>query len=531
MAQPRARTGGRWLLRSLASRLVLVSVVFIAVPILIYQQFRAADEDKQTLLLQSAQQQGQLIARALEPLLAKADASLLPRLGEELARFADENTRLKLLLRPKSVPGAQGFYYVGAAPLAPNANLDLERQRLLEQGILARLADTCSGNQPLAIRLQTATGALEVLTSITPINSPFGCWAVVTSHSTPTYLGSSIGQPYWQTPEVQAAALIYLAMAALVLLLFLGVWSNLRRFGSLARQIGNHDYGRSSFAEQNTVPELRSVAEDFDRLVDTLRSSADNLRRAAEDNAHAFKTPIAVIRQSLEPLKRIIPGSDGRGPRAIDMIDRSLDRLDGLVSFARRMDEAAADLLEPPRRRVDMSELLEDMLSGYANLLAERHLHLRLLIAPHVIVRAGEDLLETVVENIIENAISFSPADASIQVRLARSGNMAIFTVEDDGPGVDPSNIDRIFERYFSQRDSAESTDHRTLDATGTDGASRTVVPFDQPVQPAGTGDSLHFGIGLWIVRRNVEAVGGKVTARNRESGGLLLRVELPIAH
>ncbi len=409
MAKPRARTGGRWILRSLASRLVLVSVVFIAVPILIYQQFRAADEDKQTLLLQSAQQQGQLIARALEPLLAKADASLLPRLGEELARFADENTRLKLLLRPKSVPGAQGFYYVGAAPLAPNANLDLERQRLLEQGILARLADTCSGNQPLAIRLQTATGALEVLTSITPINSPFGCWAVVTSHSTPTYLGSSIGQPYWQTPEVQAAALIYLAMAALVLLLFLGVWSNLRRFGSLARQIGNHESGRSSFADQNTVPELRSVAEDFDRLVDTLRSSADNLRRAAEDNAHAFKTPIAVIRQSLEPLKRIIPGSDGRGPRAIDMIDRSLDRLDGLVSFARRMDEAAADLLEPPRRRVDMSELLEDMLSGYANLLAERHLHLRLLIAPHVVVRAGEDLLETVVENIVENAISFSP--------------------------------------------------------------------------------------------------------------------------
>ncbi|QQP87734.1 HAMP domain-containing histidine kinase [Skermanella sp. TT6] len=530
MAQPRAKTGGRWLLRSLASRLVLVSVVFIAVPILIYQQFRAADEDKQTLLLQSAQQQGQLIARALEPLLARADASLLTRLGEELARFADENTRLKLLLRPRGVPGAQGFYYVGAAPQAPNANLDIERQRLLEQGILARLADTCSGNQPLAIRLQTASGALEVLTSITPINSPFGCWAVVTSHSTPTYLGSSIGQPYWQTPEVQAAALIYLAMAALVLLLFLGVWSNLRRFGLLARQIGNHDgNGRSSFAEQNTVPELRSVAEDFDRLVDTLRSSADNLRRAAEDNAHAFKTPIAVIRQSLEPLKRIIPGSDGRGPRAIDMIDRSLDRLDGLVSFARRMDEAAADLLEPPRRKVDLSELLEDMLSGYAGLLAERHLHLRLLITPHVVVRAGEDLLETVVENIVENAISFSPIDGSIQVRLARSGTMAVLTVEDEGPGVDPGNIERIFERYFSQRDATDAAEHRALDATGTDGG-RTVVPFDQPVQPAGTGDSLHFGIGLWIVRRNIEAIGGRVTARNRDAGGLLIRVDLPMA-
>jgi two-component system sensor histidine kinase ChvG len=178
-----------------------------------------------------------------------------------------------------------------------------------------------------------------------------------------------------------------------------------------------------------------------------------------------------------------------------------------------------------------MSELLEDMLSGYANLLAERHLHLRLLIAPHVVVRAGEDLLETVVENIVENAISFAPTDGSIQVRLARSGAMAVFTVEDDGPGVDPVNIERIFERYFSQRDHVETSEHRTLDATGTDGGMRTVVPFDQPVQPAGTGDSLHFGIGLWIVRRNVEAVGGRVTARNRESGGLLMRVELPIAH
>ena len=193
------------------------------------------------------------------------------------------------------------------------------------------------------------------------------------------------------------------------------------------------------------------------------------------------------------------------------------------------MDEAAADLLEPPRRKVDLSELLEDMLSGYAGLLAERHLHLRLLITPHVVVRAGEDLLETVVENIVENAISFSPVDGSIQVRLARSGTMAVLTVEDEGPGVDPGNIERIFERYFSQRDATDAAEHRALDATGTDG-DRTVVPFDQPVQPAGTGDSLHFGIGLWIVRRNIEAIGGRVTARNRDAGGLLIRVDLPMA-
>lgn len=521
----RAGAGARWLLHSLASRLVLVSIVFIAVPLLIYQQLREADEQKQALLLESATQQGQLIARGLEPVLLGADASSLPRLGEELARFAGENSRLKLLLRPSGVPGAQGFFYVGSAPPEPNANLDLERQRLMEQGVLARLAESCTGNLPLAIRVPTASGGTELLTSITPINTPFGCWAVVTSHTTPWYLGSSIGRAYWHTPEIQAAALIYVAMAALVLVLFLGVWNNLRRFGSLARRIGSGEGPEGAFADQNTVPELRSVAEDFDRLVETLRSSAESLRRAAEDNAHALKTPIAVIRQSLEPLKRTTPASDPRGRRALDMIERSIERLDGLVSFARRMDEAAADLLEPPRRKVDLSELVERMLNGYTALLTERHLHLRMTVGSGIVVRASEELLETVVENVVENAVSFSPPDATLAVRLSKLAGKAVLIIEDEGIGVDPSNLGRIFERYFSQRDLPDPPLPAAEMSSGNAALAIGTLPAAQATQEP------HFGIGLWIVRRNIEAVGGMVSARNREAGGLQMRIELPLAH
>ncbi|HEV7369130.1 HAMP domain-containing sensor histidine kinase [Arenibaculum sp.] len=526
MPSGRVRAGARWVLRSLASRLVLVSVVFIAVPLLIYQQLREADAQKQALLLESAMQQGLLIARGLEPALARADTMALPRLGEELDRFSDGTTRLKLLLRPSGVPGAQGFFYVGAAPKESNVNLDIERRRLIEQGVLGRLAESCTGNMPLAIRVPTATGGTELLTSVTPVNTPFGCWALVTSHTTPWYLGSSIGQPYWHTPEIQAAALIYLAMAALVLLLFLGVWNSLRRFGNLARRMGSGEGRGGSFAGQNTVPELKSVAEDFDRLVDMMRSSADNLRRAAEDNAHALKTPIAVIRQSLEPLKRTVPSTDPRGRRALDMIERSAERLDGLVSFARRMDEAAADLLEPPRRKVDLSELVERMLNGYTTLLVERHLNLRMTVGPGVVVRASEELLETVVENVVENAISFSPGNGAVTVRLARAGGRAVLTVEDEGPGVDAANLERIFERYFSQRDTPEMP---SLPAAMRS-APGVVAVAPALAQPAPAVQEPHFGIGLWIVRRNIEAVGGNVTARNRDVGGLAIRIELPLA-
>ena len=525
---------GRWLTRSLASRLVLVLLVFIAVPLLIYEQFKDADHDKQALLLRSAQQQGQLVARALAPILATANGSVLPSMGEQLARFADDHTRIRLLLRPNAVPaqgvhtaaghppgaghapgatpgGGQGFFYVASAPAVPSAMLDLERQHLLDQGVLMRLAASCEGDQPLAIPVPTSTGGLELLTSITPINTPFGCWAVVTSHAAEGYLGATAGRPYWKSPEVQAAALIYVAMAALVLVLFLEIWRNLRRFGDLARDIVTHRGPAGSFAQQNTVPELSYVAEDFDRLVATLHSSATNLRRAAEDNAHAFKTPIAVIRQAVEPLKRLIPPDELRGRRAIDMIEGSVERLDGLVSFARRMDETTADLLEPPRQRIDLSALLERVLQGYQPLLAERDLDLATRIEPGVIVRAGEDLLETVIENIVDNAISFSPRNAALGVTLLRNQAQVELTVEDEGPGVDPPSLERIFERYFSQRPAQLPAPGRGADRSGPDG-----MP--------------HYGIGLWIVRRNVEAVGGRVEAANRSRGGLAVRITLPAA-
>lgn len=502
-----ARAWGRWLLRSLASRLILLSVVFVAVPVLVYDEFRSADAENQILLLRSTQEQGQIIARALQPQLESATAADLTRLGGELARFSDDRLRLKLLLRPTQVAGAQGFFYVGAAPAVPVTDLDQERLSLVEHGILDHLAETCGGNQPLALRVARASGGQEVLSSITPVNTRYGCWAVITSHATPAFLGSSIGQPYWRTPVVQAAALIYLGMAALVLVLFLDIWRNLDRFGRLAKEIRSRETPSGSFTEQNTVPELSSVAESFDKLVDSLHQSATSLRRAAEDNAHAFKTPIAVIRQSVEPLRRIVPAADARGQRAMTMIERSVDRLDGLVSFARKMDEATADVLEPPRRKVDLSALVDRMVGGYAGLLAERRIHVRPYIERGLIVCAGEDLLETVAENIIENAISFSPPDGNIHIRLYRRGSKAEMEVEDDGPGVEPSNLARIFERYFSQR-------------------PNTPIPEeDTPVNEAP-----HFGIGLWIVRRNVDAIGGAVIAENRHGGGLRMKITMPLA-
>jgi two-component system, OmpR family, sensor histidine kinase ChvG len=437
-----------------------------------------------------------VVARALRPVLAAITAATLPGLQDDLAPYADARLGLKLLVRPAG-PGTDGFFYVAAAPPVPLASLEAERARLAEQGVLDRLDQSCAGDEALAMRMTRHDGGEEILTSITPVRAAFGCFALVTAHSAPRFLGSSLGRPYWRTPEVQAAFLIYIAMAGIVLAVVFGIWQSLRRFGALARDIATAGSGAGSFVGQNTVPELEGVAEDFDRLVGALRASADALRRAAEDNAHALKTPIAVIRQAAEPLKRLVPADDPRGQRSLDLIDRSIDRLDGLVSSARRLDEEAADLLSVRVVPVDVVAVARQVLDGYAAVLAGRGLRLDIAMPPRAMALAVDDLVETVLENLLENAAGFAPPGSPITVRVVPDGDWIDLSVADRGPGVDPANIERIFQRYVSLR----PPEHRT-------GAA-------------------HFGIGLWIVRRNVAAVGGRVSARNRGQGGLRVTVSL----
>jgi len=484
--------------RSLTAKAAVLVIIFLAVPIIVYDQFRAADKAEKAVLLRSVREHGHVITAALAPLLSASERPALPQLGRELARFADDFSNLKLLFAPT---GTDGFFYIASWPAVSAAQLDAERDTLARQGVLDRLSESCDGEFPFALRYRTPGGSDEVVTSVTPLKTPAGCWVVVTSSPAITLPGSNLGRPYWASSEVRIAAAIYLAMVLLTITTFWGVRRGLRRFAERARTIRERRGGGGSFRAQNDIPELADVAEEFDHMVEVLDASASDIRRAAEDNAHAFKTPIAVIRQSLEPLKRAIAAENHRGLRAVGLIETSLDKLDGLVASARRLDEATADLMDMPRTDVDLSSLLERLLQAHADALVARKLSLRGHIASRVLIHANEEMVETVIENLLDNAISFSPENGSVGVRLEAHDGFAELLIGDTGPGVAPENLSRIFDRYFSQRRPSPDDGHDT-----------------------------NFGIGLWIARRNVEALGGTIQAENQRPNGLLMRVRLPLA-
>jgi len=512
---PRKRTRGLYRpLRSLISKILLLLVVFIAVPVFLYNEFRDADREQQGLLLESVREQGRLMTESLRPLLEQEGVSPLLALPKEVKRLATPGTEVKVLYRPTDQSGAEGFFFIAAEPAVPPAFLEREREALIERGVLGNLVSTCAA-EPIALRHVNASGAEELLTSITPISTDSGCWMVITAHSSGAFLGTSIGQPYWKTLEIRLAAIIYLGMAALTIGVFVSIWRSLTRFRNLARDIRKGVARHSKFEQQNLVPELAPVAQEFDRMTMAMRGSAEGMRRAAEDNAHAFKTPIAIIRQSLEPLRRIVPSESGRGLRALDVLEESVDRLDRLVASARHLDEVAAELIDRPRHNVDLSRLVGRMLDAYADSFAGRQVRLDARLQTNVVVSADEELLEVVFENVIDNALSVSPPYGAVTVELAARKKRAELTVRDRGPGVPAPHLNRIFERYVSLRGAFDSP----LVVGGQQGA----------VEPANEA-SEHLGIGLWIVRRNLEAVGGSVWAENRQQGGLSLVMDLPLA-
>ena len=114
--------------------------------------------------------------------------------------------------------------------------------------------------------------------------------------------------------------------------------------------------------------------------------------------------------------------------------------------------------------------------------------------------------MEPVIENVLENAASFTPPGGAIEVSLARDGDMAVIRIADRGPGVDPRHLRPCL---------------RSLCVLSRDTSRRSAI--------AVATREAHQGLGLWIVKRNVEGLRGIVSAHNREGGGFEVAVRLRI--
>ncbi|MFF5084138.1 ATP-binding protein [Actinoplanes sp. NPDC000266] len=245
--------------------------------------------------------------------------------------------------------------------------------------------------------------------------------------------------------------------------------------------------------------EIGRLTQSINDMLAALRDSRQAQRLLAEDAAHELKTPLTSLRLNVELLIRL----DRRGTLDSALPAESRTRLlHDLGAQVAELSTLAAELTDLARGDVsdESTELIDlaDVVVAAATRARSRMPDIEIALDVTSVWVSGRPAgLQRAVLNLIDNAGKWSPADQPVQVRLFAEGASAVLEVDDAGPGIDAADVPRVFDRFY-RSDSA-----RALPGSG---------------------------LGLSIVRRVVDAHGGRTAVARSARGGALLRIELPAA-
>ena len=196
-------------------------------------------------------------------------------------------------------------------------------------------------------------------------------------------------------------------------------------------------------------------------MTNALYARIEAIESFAADVSHELKNPLTSLRSAVETLP--LAKSESSKTRLMDVIQHDVRRLDRLITDISDASRLDAELSREDAAKVDMKKFLGELVSVSRDIgRGKRKVEIDLKIGklPQGVKGffvQGHDLrLGQVVTNLIENARSFVADDSGrITVNLTRSGRHVIVTVDDNGPGIRADNIDRIFERFYTDRPSA----------------------------------------------------------------------------
>jgi two-component system sensor histidine kinase ChvG len=246
---------------------------------------------------------------------------------------------------------------------------------------------------------------------------------------------------------------------------------------------------RRTFRGSGRRDEIGDLTRALERLTARLERHLIFVESFSADVSHEFKNPLASIRSAAELLAHT--DDPAQREQLATMIDKEVARLGRLLHGVREVSKVDAAVDTEVATPVDVRSILTELAAGRSAIEVAVHAH-------PVIVTASEDRLMQALRNIVDNALSFSPPDGRVRASVAQQNGHAIVRVDDDGPGIPPEHLERIFDRFFSFRPQSD--------------ARRD-----------------HDGLGLAIARTIVEAYGGTITASNLNPHGARIEVRLPV--
>ncbi|MER8664587.1 sensor histidine kinase [Mesorhizobium sp. M0761] len=282
-----------------------------------------------------------------------------------------------------------------------------------------------------------------------------------------------------------------LVTAILSMLLASTIANPLRRLSAAAVRVRRGVKSREEIPDfsdrQDEIGNLSVAVRD---MTNALYARIEAIESFAADVSHELKNPLTSLRSAVETLP-LAKNDNSRG-RLMEIIQHDVRRLDRLITDISDASRLDAELAREDAATVDLKKFITDLVAVSREATRNKkavEIEFKAAKLPQGVKGyfvTGHDLrIGQVITNLIENARSFVPEDhGHIAISLARAGKVNIVTVDDNGPGIRADAIDRIFERFYTDR-------------------------------PAGEAFGQNSGLGLSISRQIVEAHGGTLTAEN----------------
>ena len=245
---------------------------------------------------------------------------------------------------------------------------------------------------------------------------------------------------------------------------------------------------------ENLPREIGPLVGELNRLLARLQKAFDTQRAFIADAAHELRSPLTALRLQLQLLDRA-PDAPARGEARARLglaVERAIHLVEQLLTLARSDPQEPAGDLES----IDLSAVAAQGVTDTHELAMARNIDLGLDAAPNILVRGNAEALRTLVRNLVDNAVRYTPPHGAVRVRCRASAGEALLEVTDSGPGIAAADRERVFDRFYRRAAAQES----------------------------GT------GLGLAIVKAIAERHNARVLLDEAAGGGLRVAVSFPIS-
>ena len=241
------------------------------------------------------------------------------------------------------------------------------------------------------------------------------------------------------------------------------------------------------------TPEIRSLLHGFNSMAERLQTTDQERRRMLADVSHELRTPITVIQGNVEGiLDGLYPADEAR----LKSIIEETQILSRLVDDLRTLALAESGALRLKREPTNLEELVREAVSGFESAAKEKAVKLTTLLQAEEEATIDPQRVREVLTNLLSNALRYTPRGGAIDARLTETGSgperKVTISVEDNGPGIDSTDLQHVFDRFYKSSDSGG------------------------------------MGLGLSIAKYLVEAHGGKIWAESELGKGTKISFMLP---